>query len=227
MDSGHGVIRVAGSGYPPSLLSRLQRTVRNSSRGGPKSNEDPEFPRESAPRFVDRLFSSRLLTVLIEAAKMRAEKALEELRALKPHAGWGDSVKLPVEGFDSYDAHTGAARVGKGRRQGGGRMIDEQDLREAVERIVAVANPSRVILFGSQGRGDPGEGSDLDLMVLKPSLEDRGREILQLYQAVGPLGEGVDLLLYSDAEFARRSQVPGTLLYWAAKEGRTLYESTP
>ncbi len=33
-------------------------------------------------------------------------------------------------------------------------MIDEQKLQQTAQRIVAVAQPSRVILFGSYGRGD-------------------------------------------------------------------------
>lgn len=104
-------------------------------------------------------------------------------------------------------------------------MIDEQTLQQAVARIVATAQPSRVILFGSYGRGDADEGSDVDLMVTKPHVDNRGEDTIQLYQAVGQVGAGVDVLVYSDAEYERRSQVPGTVLYWAHKEGRKLYES--
>lgn len=104
-------------------------------------------------------------------------------------------------------------------------MIDEQTLQQAVARIVAVAQPSRVILFGSYGRGDADEGSDVDLMVVKPRVDNRGEEMIRLCQVVGHIGAGVDVLVYSDAEYERRSQVPGTVLYWAQKEGRTLYES--
>nr|VFK62248.1 MAG: Nucleotidyltransferase domain-containing protein [Candidatus Kentron sp. UNK]VFK70382.1 MAG: Nucleotidyltransferase domain-containing protein [Candidatus Kentron sp. UNK] len=105
-------------------------------------------------------------------------------------------------------------------------MIDERTLRRIVTRIVAVARPSRVILFGSYGRGDPNEGSDVDLMVIKPRLDNRGEEMLRLYRAVGHIGAGLDLLVYSNEEYKRRSQVPGTVLYWARQEGRILYEST-
>jgi hypothetical protein len=38
-------------------------------------------------------------------------------------------------------------------------LVDERILRQAVKRIVAAAKPSRVILFGSHGRGDAGHGS--------------------------------------------------------------------
>lgn len=105
-------------------------------------------------------------------------------------------------------------------------MLDEVALRQIVERIVAAAKPSRVIVFGSYGRGNADSASDLDLMVVKPTITNLGEEMLELYRAVGATEVGVDVLLYSDAEFGRRSQVPGTVLYWARKEGRPVYEST-
>jgi uncharacterized protein len=104
-------------------------------------------------------------------------------------------------------------------------MIDEQVLKEIVQRIVAAAQPSRVILFGSYGRGDADTGSDLDIMVVKPKVDNRYEEMIHLHKAVGHIGSGVDLLVYSEAEYRRRSRVPGTVLYWARKEGRALYEA--
>lgn len=104
-------------------------------------------------------------------------------------------------------------------------MIDEQTLQRVVERIVAAARPSRVILFGSYGRKSADEGSDLDIIVIKPEVRDKGAEMVRLHEIVGDVGTGVDVLVYSDDEFERRSQVTGTVLYWAKKEGRPLYEA--
>jgi predicted nucleotidyltransferase len=104
-------------------------------------------------------------------------------------------------------------------------MIDELTVQQVVARIVAEAQPSRVILFGSYGRGDASEDSDLDIMVIKPRVPDRYEEMIRLQKVVGSLGTGVDLLVYSEAEYERRSQVPGTVLYWARKEGRPVYEA--
>ena len=104
-------------------------------------------------------------------------------------------------------------------------MIDEQVLQQAVQRIVAVAQPVRVILFGSYGRGDADQDSDLDLVVIERRVDNRGEEMIRLRKAVGSIGVGVDVLVYSETEYERRSQVPGTVLYWAKKEGRPLYEA--
>lgn len=47
--------------------------------------------------------------------------------------------------------------------------------------------------------------------------------MVRLHKAVGSVGVGIDVLVYSEAEYQRRSQVPGTVLYWARKEGRQIY----
>lgn len=104
-------------------------------------------------------------------------------------------------------------------------MIDESMLKQVVERILTATRPQRVILFGSHARGDADEGSDLDLMVVFPQLSDKFGEMIRLHKAVGDVGVGVDVLVYSEEEYQRRSQVPGTVLYWARKQGRRLYEA--
>ena len=46
-----------------------------------------------------------------------------------------------------------------------------------------------------------------------------------LREALGPVGVGVDLLLYSEAEFEKRRDWCSTPVYWAVREGRVLHES--
>jgi len=104
-------------------------------------------------------------------------------------------------------------------------MIDERTLQEVVKRIVAAAQPRRVILFGSYGRGDADADSDLDLMVIEPESREAGWDIAHLRRAIGSVGVGVDVLVYSESEFERRSRVPGTVLYWAREEGKVLYDA--
>lgn len=69
-------------------------------------------------------------------------------------------------------------------------MIDEQILQQAVKRIVAAAQPSRVILFGSHGRDQADAGSDLDLMVIKPQVPDKYMEMIRLHKQCAMSGQG-------------------------------------
>ena len=104
-------------------------------------------------------------------------------------------------------------------------MISEQTIQQAVGRLVEAAKPSKIILFGSYARGDATENSDLDLMVIEPEVSNKFDEMVRLRNVMGDMDIGVDLLVYSDLEASRRSQVPGTVLYWAFKEGRVMYDA--
>lgn len=106
-------------------------------------------------------------------------------------------------------------------------MLQPAQLTLAAERLAAAASrPATVIVLGSYARGDATEASDLDLVVVEPELPDKAAEYLRLKAAVGRIGVGVDLLLFARPDFERRSQVPGTLPYWAKKEGRVLHDHT-
>lgn len=103
-------------------------------------------------------------------------------------------------------------------------MLPEQTIQDAVERIVAAANPTRVILFGSYGRGEANEDSDLDLMVVEAAVVNRAREMVRLRDAVGHMDIGVDVLVYSEAEFEERRQWLSSVVRWAVEEGKVMYE---
>lgn len=105
-------------------------------------------------------------------------------------------------------------------------MLNLATIQETAQRVATASHAaSRVIVFGSYGRGDADEGSDLDLLVIERELPDPAGEYRRLHKAVDHLNVGVDVLMCTEYEFARRSQVPGTLHYWAAKEGRVVYEN--
>jgi uncharacterized protein len=44
-------------------------------------------------------------------------------------------------------------------------MIDEPTSKQVFEHSLAASRPRQVILFGSYGRGDAGEGADSDITV--------------------------------------------------------------
>lgn len=105
-------------------------------------------------------------------------------------------------------------------------MLDENAIRDTAMRLAqAASQPARVILFGSYARGNADEASDLDLLVIEESLQDKAGEYLKLRDALGSLPTGVDLLLMTRQEFERRSQVKGTMPFHANCEGRVLHDA--
>jgi predicted nucleotidyltransferase len=105
-------------------------------------------------------------------------------------------------------------------------MLAQQSILDAARRVAAAASsPPRIIVIGSYARGDADEGSDLDLLVTEDVVTDKAAEYLKLHRAVGSIGVGVDVLVFSQEEYERRSQVPGTLPYWAKKEGKLVYDT--
>ena len=106
-------------------------------------------------------------------------------------------------------------------------MISEQTINQAVSKIASVATPCKIILFGSYGRNEATEDSDLDLLVIKPHLTNKGKEMVRLRQAIGHIGVGVDVLVYSQQEVDKRGHIPSSALYYALKEGKVLYMTQP
>ena len=104
-------------------------------------------------------------------------------------------------------------------------LLTDGAIRNAVDRIVSVAHqPRKVVLFGSYARAEASEDSDLDLLVVERNVADYTAEYSRLREAVGSIGVGVDLLLYSEAEFEKRRHWWTTPVYWADREGKVLYE---
>lgn len=69
-----------------------------------------------------------------------------------------------------------------------------QLIEQLVRRIVEVAHPLRIILFGSAARGEMGPHSDLDVLVVMPDGTHRRRTAQEIYRIIkNALEEGKDL----------------------------------
>jgi predicted nucleotidyltransferase len=96
-------------------------------------------------------------------------------------------------------------------------------LAEIVRRIVQVAAPERIILFGSTARGEVGPGSDLDLLVIKPGAYHRGRLTEEIYRSLIGVGQAVDVVVVTPEDVERYQNSPALVIAPALREGRVVY----
>ena len=104
-------------------------------------------------------------------------------------------------------------------------------LREALARLVELAKPEVVILFGSWAEGRARPDSDVDLVVVartnnRSQLEVR---LYALWWQIQDKNSGLtpaDILVFTPREF-ESEQVPGFAAYQAARHGTILYGRLP
>lgn len=103
-------------------------------------------------------------------------------------------------------------------------MTTSEAIAIMVERIVAQFHPLRIILFGSQARGDAGPDSDVDLLVVLPAVEHRREITVAIRRVLRDLPVSKDIIVSTPEEIAARSQIIGSVLHPAMQEGKVLYE---
>lgn len=108
-------------------------------------------------------------------------------------------------------------------KQGHEVKLDSNKLDEVVRRIVEVAEPDRIILFGSAVRGKMGPNSDLDLLVIKAGVHRR--HLAQaIYRCLIGVGFPVDIVVVTPEDIDRYGNAIGLVLETALREGRVVYE---
>lgn len=106
-----------------------------------------------------------------------------------------------------------------------GGIVDPLILDEIVRRIVACANPEKIILFGSGARGEMRPDSDIDLLVIKEGEFDAGALTEEIYMQLIGVGHAVDIVVVSATDAKRYRDSPYFIVYPAFQQGRVVYNA--
>lgn len=101
--------------------------------------------------------------------------------------------------------------------------LDDSLIDEIVRRILSVAEPNRIILFGSAARGTMGRDSDIDLLVVQPGPFDQHSEYLRVRKSLRGMGYPFDILFITAERFEQSKNVIGGIAYPANKYGKVIY----
>ena len=101
--------------------------------------------------------------------------------------------------------------------------IDKNTVQEIIRRILTVAQPDMVILFGSAATGSMTRDSDVDLLIIETNPDDRRKESLRIDEALGGLDYAFDVIVISTEGFEASKNVIGGIAYPANKYGKVIY----
>ena len=104
-------------------------------------------------------------------------------------------------------------------------MLDQQILDDIIRRIVEVAQPEKIILFGSAARGDMNRHSDVDLLVIKEG-GDPWTVMGDIYGNLRGVGAAVDAIVVTPAQVERYKDSHALVIKPALREGRIVYEAS-
>src|SRR6478609_3849543 len=95
--------------------------------------------------------------------------------------------------------------------------VDETLLDEIVRRVLAVARPDRIILFGSAATGWMTRDSDIDQLVVEPAPANTRERSVEIRDAVGDIGYPVDVIVMRTERFESTKHVIGGIAHPANK----------
>lgn len=104
--------------------------------------------------------------------------------------------------------------------------VTPEKVEAAIRRIVEVARPVKLILFGSYVRGETNINSDVDfLIVVGDDVKDSRGESVRIREALGDILMPMDILVIPDSRWQEMKEIPGLIYREALKTGEIVYES--
>ena len=103
------------------------------------------------------------------------------------------------------------------------KVLSEEKLQEIIRRIVRVAQPEKIVIFGSAARGEMGPNSDVDLLVIKRGEYHQGHLTGEIYMNLHGVGQAVDVILVTPEQVERYRDTHCLVIAPAMRQGREVY----
>jgi predicted nucleotidyltransferase len=99
-------------------------------------------------------------------------------------------------------------------------------LEKAIKTIVKVAEPDKIILFGSHAKKDNKPESDYDLLVLKRGVKKQRSLTQKIYMSFKDVGAPIDVIVADLDKYEQLKMDPYMIYSEAARNGRMVYEKS-
>ena len=103
-------------------------------------------------------------------------------------------------------------------------MLDQTVLDDVIQRVVEVAQPDRIILFGSAAQGRMSRNSDVDLLIIKDA-SDPISLMARIYKRLHGVGVAVDAIVATAEDVERYKDSPALVFKPALRDGTVVYEA--
>lgn len=97
-------------------------------------------------------------------------------------------------------------------------------LEKAIEIIVQMSEPDKIILFGSRAKGNYKNESDYDICVLKKGLKHRRKLAKRIYRILYSVDAPFDVIVETPEKFDELKDNPFMVYREIARDGKVVYE---
>lgn len=96
-------------------------------------------------------------------------------------------------------------------------------IEEIKERLIASYDPDRIILYGSRTRGENGEKSDIDLLILKDTEDRPIDRRIQVERILADRLTPLDIVVYTPQEMRHLFSIGSPFIEEVVETGRVIY----
>lgn len=104
--------------------------------------------------------------------------------------------------------------------------ITPEKVQTAMQKIIELSKPRKIIIFGSYVRGGIHLNSDLDILIVTNNeIESPRKESIRIRHALKGIHISMDILVISESKLKELANVPGLIYREAIEHGSVIYET--